>query len=119
MEKKVPFTFVREFGEQDILHALSETFLEILLSKTTLVSRVRPNLISAEQLQLARDETLAERYISRNQKDPDVRFPPLSYLSGFNPTLTYYDVPSLVYDSKLNECFSPKLLLNQIILIKV
>ena len=94
MEKKVTFTFVCEYGEKDILHALSETFLEIVVSKTTLVSRVRPNLISAEQLQLARDETLAERYISRNQKDPDVRFPPLSYLSGFNPTLTYYDVPS-------------------------
>jgi hypothetical protein len=47
-EKRVTFTFVSEYGEEDILHALSETFPETVLSNTTLVSRVRPSLRSAE-----------------------------------------------------------------------
>jgi hypothetical protein len=47
-EKKATFSFVSEYGEEDILHALSETFPQTVVSNTTLVSRVRPSLRSAE-----------------------------------------------------------------------
>jgi hypothetical protein len=47
-EKRVSFNFVSEYGEEHILHALSETFPETVVSNTTLVSRVRPSLRSAE-----------------------------------------------------------------------
>ena len=47
-EKRVTFTFVSEYGEEDILYALSETFPETVVSNSTLVSRVRPSLRSAE-----------------------------------------------------------------------
>ena len=47
-EKKATFSCVSKYGEEDILHALSETFQQTVVSNTPLVLRVRPSLRSAE-----------------------------------------------------------------------
>ena len=47
-EKKATFSCVSKYGEEDILHALSETFPQTVVSNTNLVSRLRPSLRSAE-----------------------------------------------------------------------
>ena len=48
VDNTVMFSFVSDYGEEDVLHSLSETFSNTEVSSTTLVSRVRVRPKSAD-----------------------------------------------------------------------
>ena len=50
-EVKIGYTFISEFGEEDILYSLEKLFPEDhVVSSTTLVSRIRTKPLSADHL---------------------------------------------------------------------
>ena len=49
-EDKVTYTFVSNFGEEDILYALTEVFLQTEKTDTKLVSRIRLRPLSAHHM---------------------------------------------------------------------